>query len=136
MATEANRGFWLRLPFSPQSASEARRQLDAWITEQGSDLADDVDRRYDAQLVLSELIGNSVRHAAPLPDGTVEVGWDVADSGLDIAVRDGGGVDLPQVREAPLMATGGRGLAVVSALARTWWVDHTDDLTTTHAVIA
>lgn len=135
MTAEATPGFWCRLPFSPQSAGEARRRFDAWITEQDGALAEDRDRLYDAQLVLSELIGNSVRHADPLPDGTVEVGWGADERGLDIAVRDGGGKALPEVRETPLMATDGRGLAIVSALARTWWVDRSDNLTTTHAVL-
>lgn len=136
MTAETAPGFWLRLPFAPQSAGEARRRFDAWASEHDGPLAADPERRYEAQLVLSELIGNSVRHAAPLPDGTVEVGWESADGGLDIAVCDGGGDAVPRVREAPLLAAEGRGLAIVSALASSWWVDRADDRTTTHALLA
>lgn len=136
MAAQETPGFWLSLPFAPQSAGEARREFDTWLTEQDGDLAADPGRRYDAQLVISELIGNSVRHAMPLPDGTVEVGWAPADGGLDIAVRDGGAEGVPEVQEASMLGTSGRGLAIVAALARSWWVDRTSGATTTHAVIA
>lgn len=135
MAAEAHPDFWVRLPFSARSAGEARRQFAAWVSEHDGVLADDADRRYEAQLVLTELVGNSVRHADPLPDGTVEVGWAQGSEGLDIAVRDGGGPEVPQVRQAEPMATEGRGLAVVSALAGSWWVDRTGERTTTHAVL-
>ncbi|RYE77541.1 MAG: ATP-binding protein [Myxococcales bacterium] len=140
MTAEATPGLWLSLPFAPQSASEARRRFEEWLAAQADGslcaAARDDDRRYDAQLVLSELIGNSVLHAAPLPDGTVQVGWVPGADGLDIAVRDGGGKAVPEVQDAPLMANGGRGLAIVAALARSWWVDRTTGQTTTHAVIA
>lgn len=123
---------WHRLPFAPESAGEARRMLDSWLT----DRTEKPELRDDARLVLSELIGNSVRHAAPLPDGCVEVSWELADEGVDIAVRDGGGAAVPEVQQHDLFALGGRGLAIVEALCQRWWVDANGGRTTTHALLA
>ena len=45
----------------------------------------DLDKRDDARLVVSELVGNAVRHARPLADGTMRIAWDRDDSGINIA---------------------------------------------------
>ena len=39
------------------------------------------EHRDDARLVVSELVGNAVRHARPLADGTMHVAWTTVDSG-------------------------------------------------------
>ena len=127
---------WFRLPFAAESAGLARRKLDAWVSEHATGVVAREDWHDDARLVLTELVGNSVRHAEPLPDGTVEVGW-LADNGygVDIAVRDGGSASVPSVQDAGLFDTSGRGLAIVEALALRWWVDRTGARTTTHALL-
>jgi serine/threonine-protein kinase RsbW len=135
MSAAADSGYWLRLPFSPESAGAARRMLDVWLQDQPSDVVVRDDWTDDARLILSELVGNSVRHAAPLPGDTVEVGWGLADKGLDIAVRDGGSTVVPEVQQAEPLATAGRGLAIVEALCQRWWVDRSDQRTTTHALL-
>ena len=53
----------MRVPFQAPSASLVRHELRAWLEEKGF-AGETVD---DARVVVSELVGNSVRHAAPLP---------------------------------------------------------------------
>ncbi len=135
MAAPEVENVWLRLPFSPESAGEARRRFDSWLTSHAPTPSAREDWREDVQLVLSELVSNSVRHASPLPGDAVEVAWSHGDEGLDIAVRDGGSDTLPQVRDQEPMDVGGRGLMLVEALAARWWVDQSGQRTTTHALL-
>lgn len=121
----------LALPFSPESAGIARREMDSWLTT----LSAPVDVLDDCRLVVSELVGNSVRHAQPLADGTMEIAWHRNADGLDIAVTDGGAVTLPRRVEAGLSDLAGRGLAIVEALASKWWIETTQSRTTVHAVL-
>ena len=58
---------------APASAGEVRRQLGADLDSAGLPPA----VIGDATLVVSELVGNSVRYAPPLPGGVLEVGWTV-----------------------------------------------------------
>ena len=121
----------LDLPFSPESASVARRQLVEWMRTLGAgDETSD-----DARLVVSELVGNSVRHARPLADGTMHVAWTSSGADLDIAVTDGGAVTLPRRVEAGLSDLAGRGLAIVEALATKWWIETSQSRTTVHALL-
>ena len=77
-----------------------------------------------ALLILSELITNAVRHGAEPIQVTVD---DEADA-LRIEVSDGGGTYPP--RSAPLIPNadqaGGRGLAIVDALAQRWGTTRQD----------
>ena len=122
----------LDLPFSPESASVARRQLVEWMRSLGA--ADET--RDDARLVVSELVGNSVRHARPLADGTMCVAWKSRDCGVDIAVTDGGALTTPEVVEAGVSDLAGRGLTIVETLASRWWVESSRSRTTVHALLA
>jgi anti-sigma regulatory factor (Ser/Thr protein kinase) len=74
----------------------------------------------DAALVITELVGNAVRHAAPLPGGAVRVEWSLRPETVEIAVTDGGASELPAAVHADEVAIGGRGLSIVEALSRTW----------------
>ena len=96
----------LDLPFSPESASVARQELVEWMSTLG---AGD-EHRDDARLVVSELVGNAVRHARPLADGTMRVAWTTIDSAVDIAVTDGGALTTPERVEAGVSDLAGRGL--------------------------
>lgn len=122
----------LDLPFSPESASVARAQLVEWMRSLG---AKD-ETRDDARLVVSELVGNSVRHARPLADGTMQVTWTSVDSALDISVTDGGALTTPEVVEAGVSDLSGRGLTIVETLSHRWWVESSRSRTTVHAVLA
>lgn len=86
------------------------------------------DRLGDAIAIVTELVGNAVRHAAPLPGGVVRVAWQLLSGGrLLLGVTDGGPVDgstsRPQVRPPSTVAVNGRGLAIVDALATSWGVE-------------
>jgi anti-sigma regulatory factor (Ser/Thr protein kinase) len=80
----------------------------------------------DAALVMSELVGNAVRHGAPLPTGGIRVRWSVTDEIVQIEVADGGRGPLPHEAAAPLARGGsadaerGRGLGIVALLTRSW----------------
>lgn len=78
----------------------------------------------DAILILSELLSNAARHARPL-DGSesVRASWSLDDKGeLTISVTDGGGPTRPLPATPSVTARGGRGLAIITALARDWGV--------------
>lgn len=92
----------------------------------------------DALVVVTELMGNAVRHARPLDasgSGTVRLRWAVGDGSVRIHVTDGGGSERPHVEQHSLVDTGGRGLAIVSALTSDWGVVVTDDDVTVYAVV-
>ena len=80
----------------------------------------------DAALVLSELVGNAVRHGRPLEGGGIEVRWEITPDVVRIEVRDGGRGPLRHQASTPLAAggsadaEGGRGLAIVSMLTTSW----------------
>jgi serine/threonine-protein kinase RsbW len=122
----------LDLPFSPESAAIARQQLIEWMAE----LDTPAEHRDDARLVVSELVGNAVRHARPLADGTMQVAWVASPTAIDIAVTDGGARTTPERVEASVSDLAGRGLAIVETLAARWWVESTRSRTTVHAVLA
>ena len=103
----------------------------------------------EIEIVVSEIVGNAVRHARPLADGgihvqcevTVEVTAAAADAGADagaaphveVAVTDGGAPGRVLAPRSPDgCATGGRGLFIVDGLADEWGVvDNVDDLSRT-----
>ena len=122
----------LDLPFSAESAGVARKQLVEWMDS--LDVGDET--RDDARLVVSELVGNSVRHARPLADGTMRVTWSSLDKGVDISVTDGGALTTPEVVEAGVSDLAGRGLSIVETLASRWWVESSRSRTTVHALLA
>jgi anti-sigma regulatory factor (Ser/Thr protein kinase) len=122
----------LDLPFSPESAGVAREQLVEWMRHLGA--ADETSD--DARLVVSELVGNAVRHARPLADGTMRVCWKSRDTSIDIAVTDGGALTTPERVEAGVSDLAGRGLSIVETLAARWWVESTRSRTTVHALLA
>jgi len=119
----------LRLPFAASSVSVARQQLKDWMVAQGASH----EAVEDARVVISELVANSVRHASPLPDGQILVTWGLDDSGsLQLSVTDGGATTRPRTVNAPSSALAGRGMAIVSILAREWWTDRSTSRSTVH----
>ncbi len=75
----------------------------------------------DAEIVLSELLGNAVRHAQAGPAG-VEVRWQVCDNVVEVVVTDGGAATRVTARDASELSVSGRGLHIVGAIARAWGV--------------
>ena len=82
----------------------------------------------DAALVMSELVGNAVRHGAPLSGGGVRVAWEVGERALRLEVHDGGGGPAgPSPATSAEAAESGRGLAIVELLAERWGTTSTSD---------
>jgi len=128
----ANDPMALTLPFSAESAAVARQELVEWMHS----LNARDEARDDARLVVSELVGNAIRHARPLADGTMHIAWGAGPTGLDIAVSDGGALTRPEKIDAGVSDLAGRGLAIVETLAARWWVESSRSRTTVHAVLA
>ena len=104
---------------APASAGEVRRQLGADLADAGLSPA----AIGDATLVVSELVGNAVRYATPLPGGVLEVSWTIDPDCVRLRVSDGGGPSIPARHDAGPEDVHGRGLAIVAALARDWGVE-------------
>lgn len=119
------------LPWAPSSVATARWKLSADLQEAG--LA--ATAIGDAALVLSELMGNAIRHARPLPGAQVQVSWALGDGSLTVSVRDGGSRTRPHARHPSPSALGGRGLAIVECLASTWGVQNSTGGVTVWAIL-
>jgi anti-sigma regulatory factor (Ser/Thr protein kinase) len=91
--------------------------------------------RDDAILVLSELVSNAVKHAAPLPSGEITVRWAVADDLLHIEITDGGAGTRPHASVAALSSLGGRGLDIVRTVSTQWGVTEGDGSVTVWAEV-
>lgn len=109
----------LSLPFDKASVPRARRMIGAELRGRGlgADLVS------DTLLVVSELVGNALRHAHPLPSGDLEVGWEIRDHDVRVSVTDGGGPTKPKLLKTPVSALGGRGLSIVAETAASWGVE-------------
>jgi anti-anti-sigma factor len=98
------------LPAEPASGAAGRRFVaetcDAWQLD---------DLRDDACLIASELVENAVRHGRSRAQLRMELRHGV----LTVAVRDDS-PDRPERRTVGVAPTGGRGVFLVDALARTW----------------
>jgi anti-sigma regulatory factor (Ser/Thr protein kinase) len=96
----------------PESSSRCRQFLgsafELWGLEVGLE---------DAQLLLSELCSNVIRHAGT--SMVVGVQWDRAELSVRVSVCDGSAL-MPEVRPPSDVASSGRGLLIVSGVARRW----------------
>ncbi len=126
--TEAN---VLLLPFAASSVGVARRRLVSDLMTAG--IYDSA--ACDVALVISELLSNALRHAAPLPGSEIRVAWRVDEESVQVSVSDGGGLTVPELGEPTPCATGGRGLRIVEKLSRRWGTSTGDDGTTVWAEV-
>jgi anti-sigma regulatory factor (Ser/Thr protein kinase) len=101
----------LVLPNDPTSARAARRFLEDTSCPQH--MATVLE---DAQLLVSELVGNAVRHGLPPIEVAVQC---VGDKCLEVRVRDTS-FATPAMRRAGMEAEGGRGLQLVDLLSSEW----------------
>jgi len=99
----------LRVPWSMSSEVDVRRAvvLELHALEVDTTIVD------EAEIVLSELVANAVRHAKPLPDGTIRVSWTVRAGVVEVEVADGGGPTTPRPAPRALLSVTGRGLRIV-----------------------
>ena len=120
------------LPYTPSSVAVARRRLTSDLVAAG--IYDPA--VCDAAVVVSELLSNAIRHAAPLPGAQVRVAWTLDHDALRVAVSDAGDGSLPRITEPAPGAPGGRGLGIVESLSCRWGVLRDDGETTVWAVLA
>ncbi|MFG2139914.1 SpoIIE family protein phosphatase [Streptomyces sp. NPDC048650] len=102
------------LPFEPSSAGTARKLIRGQLTAWGLP-----DLIMPTELIVSELIGNTVRHAT----GPVGLRL-IRGTTLTCEVYDGS-QSAPRVRHAALMDESGRGLQLVGAMAHRWGTRYT-----------
>jgi anti-sigma regulatory factor (Ser/Thr protein kinase) len=102
------------LAAEPKSVSEARALLRGALRGSGIDRQ----RAQDVLLVTSELVENAILHGSR-PGDRIEVEFQLAEQRLSLCVRDAGrGAAAPQPHALGAERTAGRGLAIVSRLAR------------------
>jgi serine/threonine-protein kinase RsbW len=106
------------VPFSPAAVRDARTDVTVELRRSG------VPQRVidDARLVVSELLGNALRHARPIPDCGLVLTLELLSDAVRLAVSDGGSATLPTLLHAPGLAPSGRGLSIVRTLTREWGV--------------
>jgi signal transduction histidine kinase len=104
-----------RWTYEARCVGEARHELHRVLTAWGlDDLAD------RAELVLSELLTNALRHTAPAPDSEVETRYELLPAGVRIEVHDADDT-RPTVQNPAVDEEAGRGLALVDALTGARW---------------
>ena len=108
----------IRAPWGPSTVTRVRKAVVAdlrarELEEQTID---------EAEIVVSELMTNAIRHARPLQDGALRVRWKVRNGVVEIEVTDGGGESTPVPAPAAVWLTSGRGLRIVRSLAHEWGV--------------
>lgn len=107
---------WVR--HASSSASVVRRSVSAVLLQAGATESD----AFDASLIATELVGNAVRHAPPLPSGHLVVTWTLSSSDYTLSVTDGGNARELAVQTSAAGDTSGRGLSIVAAIADDWGV--------------
>ena len=121
----------LLLPFAASSVGAARRRLVSDLI--AADIYDSA--VCDVALVISELLSNALRHAAPLPGSKIRVAWRIDADSVQVSVSDGGAQTVPELGEPTQAATGGRGLRIVEKLSRRWGTSTGDEGTTVWAEV-
>lgn len=75
----------------------------------------------DLKLAITEACSNSVRHAYPDGDGTVEIAFELSESSLSVEVADSGEGFEPSDHSAPSagddLTEGGLGIAIIRSIA-------------------
>jgi len=121
----------LLLPFAAASVGVARRRLVSDLIAAG--IYDSA--VCDVALVISELLSNALRHAAPLPGSKIRVAWRIDAGSIQVSVSDGGGPTRPELGEPAQGATGGRGLRIVEKLSSRWGTSAGEEGTTVWAEV-
>ncbi|MER7036208.1 ATP-binding protein, partial [Streptomyces albidoflavus] len=104
------------VPTDPAAVSRVRAEVSATLTDWNL-----IEQAFTTELILSELVTNSIRHAA----GPIRVRL-VRDRALICEVSDHTSTS-PHLRQAASTDEGGRGLFLVAQLAERWGTRYTDD---------
>ena len=78
----------------------------------------------DLQLLVTEIVANSVRHGGVGKDGEIDLRVEVGDGRVRVEVRDTGIQADPRVRTPDLAGGGGFGMVLVARMSERWGVDH------------
>ena len=78
----------------------------------------------DLQLLVTEIIANSVRHGGVGEDGEIDLRVMVRDARVRVELRDTGIQADPRLRTPDLDGGGGFGMVLVSRMSERWGVDH------------
>jgi len=119
----------IRVPWRAPSVSQVRRTLVADL--EGRDVPSVVVD--EAEIVVSELVSNAIRHARALSDGNLRVHWKVKSGVVEVEVTDGGSESSPRPAPRTIWAPSGRGLRIVRSLAHEWGVTEDRNGTTVWA---
>jgi anti-sigma regulatory factor (Ser/Thr protein kinase) len=98
---------------APSAARGALSELD-WL---------DTRTRHDLAMAISELVANAVRHAPIVTGGQVRLVVESSAHGVRVEVHDPGNGFDPTLDPPGL---GGRGLAIVAAVAKSWGIEAID----------
>ena len=109
------------LPFEHATVVRARHMMVSDLRTAGA--PEDATR--DAELVLSELLTNGLKHGAPDLEDSIEVEWCLHDECIVVCVYDAGSVDTLRPRAHSVDSLGGRGLSIVDYLCDVWNVETT-----------
>ena len=108
----------VRLPNSQQSAAAARHTVNGAITR-----FVDAALSEKVQLLVSELVTNSLRHARLNNDGWIELNLELSQARLRVEVVDQGiGFEIPEVVRERSDQMAGWGFVLVNRLAKDWGV--------------
>jgi anti-sigma regulatory factor (Ser/Thr protein kinase) len=121
--------FSVTVPHERSSVRAARHALAAELAANGIGTS----MRDDAVLVLSELVSNAIKHAAPLASGQISVCWSIRQDRLHLEITDGGGQTRPKAAVAAVSSLGGRGLDIVRTICSAWGVTEDGDAVTVWA---
>ncbi|KRE56168.1 ATP-binding protein [Phycicoccus sp. Soil748] len=119
----------IRVPWRATSVSKVRRTLveDLESRDVPTVVVD------EAEIVVSELVSNAIRHARALSDGNLRVHWKVKAGVVEVEVTDGGSESSPRPAPRTIWAPSGRGLRIVRSLAHEWGVTEDRNGTTVWA---
>jgi anti-sigma regulatory factor (Ser/Thr protein kinase) len=106
-------------PGGEKAAGHARRVLARWLVD-----VMPAERLGDLQLLVTEIVANSVRHGRVGEDGEIDLLLNMADGVIRAEVRDTGIQADPRVRAPDLSGGGGFGMVLVERMSSAWGVDH------------
>jgi anti-sigma regulatory factor (Ser/Thr protein kinase) len=108
----------LELPATSHAAARAREAVRA----AAATTSVDPDDRWRAEMIVTELVTNAVRHG---PGGPVELAIEAGGNGVRGEVADPGpGIHRRDLRRRKPTEEGGRGLFLVDALSDSWGLSH------------